>query len=287
MTNDIDVGFDCCNDYGDPTRTPRIYPRKPTMNTGSNINLYLKLVHPSCYESCFTWRILEGGGYLDPEFGIETYYHAPGGNEFCGQNPTIEAKCPRERMDIIRIGINGYRDEKLACFDIGGWREGKIVVNGRTLGMPAPTKHWWNLGPQYGACEIVHRDCAGRHLLRTAVGVIQMPRAYDNPEGGLHGSRFQQIYYQDGTLHLTREYGPGYASAKYWALRQHLAPFVDWGMPTGETLGHWLPFWKNWASGAQPRPGSVADVRNSAMLEAGCCNHFLTRKPGELPGQAL
>lgn len=287
MTNDIVPGFDCCNDYGDPTRTPRIYPRKPTMDTGTNINLYLKLVHPSCYASCFTWRILSGGGYIDPEFGIETYYHAPGENELCGQNPTIEARCPRERLGLIQIAINGYKEEKLACFDIGNWREGSIVVDNKLLKMPPPTKLYWNLNPDYAAIKIYHRDCAGGHLETTRVGLIQLSGLdrYMKPSRLI--SRWLSCFYEAGKFHLVKEYGPSYEKAKYWLLREHLGVRLDMGMPTGETVAHWFPFWKDWAAGIQPAAGSVADVRNWEMLKGSCCNQYLVRPLGELPGRAL
>jgi len=257
------------------------------MDTGTNINLYLKLVHPQCFESCFTWRITSGGGYFDPEFGIETYYHAPSDNELCGQNPTIEARCPRERLDRIQIGINGYRVEKLACFDIGSWREGNIVVKGRPFKTPPPRLWYEGLEPDYAAVLIYHRDCAGKVLRTTSVGLIQMAYAYGYPELGLQDTRWQTIFYYNGKTSLGREYGPTYAKAKYWLLRQHLAPYIDMGLPTGETVGKWFPFWRDWAAEFQPKAGSVADVRNWKQLKEGCCNQYLVRELDELPGRAL
>ena len=287
ISDNLDFSWDCCSDYQNPHRTPRIYPRKPTMDTGTNINLYLKLVHPYCYVSCFTWRILSGGGYLDPEFGIETYYHAPPENELCGQNPTIEARCPREQLDVVQIGINGYKVRKLACFDIGSWREGSIIVDKKPLKMPPPTKHFWGLEPEYAATRIFHRDCAGKVLRTTAVGLIQMPWAWGHPELGRLQERWQMCYYHEGKFMLSREYGPTYGKAKYWLLRQHLAPYIDMQMPTGETVAHWFPFWRDWAAEMQPAAGSVADVRNWAQLKEGCCNQYLVRELDELPGRAL
>jgi len=257
------------------------------MDTGTNINLYLKLVHPKCFESCFTWRITSGGGYLDPEFGVETYYHAPGDNELCGQNPTIEARCPRERLDVVQIGINGYKVSKLACFDIGNWREGHIVVKGRPFktGPPLPTHE--GLDPDYAAILIHHRDCAGKVLDTTAVGLIQMSGLDSQMKPDRLFNGWQQIFYYNGKTALLREYGPTYAKAKYWLLRQHLAPYIDMGLPTKETVAHWFPFWRDWAAEYQPAAGGVADVRNWEQLKAGCCNQYLVRELDELPGRAL
>jgi len=257
------------------------------MDTGTNINLYLKLVHPQCFESCFTWRITSGGGYVDPEFGVETYYHAPAENELCGENPTIEARCPREQLDVIQIGINGYKVRKLACFDIGKWREGHIVVKGRPFKTPPHWEDYQDLDPKYAAILIHHRDCAGKVLDTTAVGLIQMPFAWGHPELGLRSTRFQQIWYFNGKTALGREYGPGYKKAKYDLLRQHLAPYIDMGLPTKETVAHWFPFWRDWAAEYQPAAGGVADVRNWEQLKEGCCNQYLVRELDELPGRAL
>jgi len=245
------------------------------MNTGENANLFLKTVHPDCFESCFTWRIVSGGGYVDPEFGIETYYHAPPENEDCGRNPTIEANCSRGNMDRITIGINGYSDSKLAYFDILSWQEGAVVVDGVPKTLGPPDVHFKELNPKYAACRIFHRDCSGSLIRTTAVGLIQQPYAWGHPNQGLRSDRFQQWSYENGKMKLWREYGPGYKAAKYQVLRQHLAPFVDFQMPTGETLAHWLPWYPSWADESQPRAGGFVDVRNAGMMDEGCCNHDL------------
>ena len=287
ISDNLDFSWDCCSDYQNPARTVRIYPRKPTMDTGTNINLYLKLVHPQCFESCFTWRITSGGGYLDPEFGIETYYHAPGENELCGQNPTIEARCPREQLDIIQIGINGYKVRKLACFDIQPWREGHIAIDDKTLKMPPPTKHYGDTKPKYAATRIFHRDCAGKVLRTTATGLIQMVRGTPALGFRLEHNRFRIIYYRGGNLALTYELPRDYGKAKIRCLQRNLGTYTDSGVPTGEVGEHWLPWVRDWGADLQPRAGSVADVRNWEQLKEGCCNRYLVRELEELPGRAL
>lgn len=275
MTDEIDVGHDCCKDWGDPRRPPRIYPSKITMNAGENINLYLKLVHPSCFESCFTWRILFGGGYVNPEFGIETYYHAPGENELCGVNPLIEARCPRELLGRVHIAINGYRDSKLAYFDIGNWKEGKLYSYGLLESMAKDLVMYKKLGPDFTTVTAYHRDCSGSRIATTHADVFQMAGldAQMKPSR-LYNRWMGTFYFPDGS-HMSKEVGPTYDKAKYAILREFLARFVDWGVPTGKSVAEWLPFYATWAINVMPAAGSMADVRNLGMLREGCCNYDL------------
>lgn len=287
ISDNLDYSWDCCSDYQNPHRTPRIYPRKPTMNAGTNINLYLKLVHPYCYASCFTWRITSGGGYLDPEFGIETYYHAPAENELCGQNPTIEARCPRERLDVIQIGINGYKVRKLACFEIASWKTDKQYSYKVLRNMVDDVGAYRILRPDFATTTIYHRDCAGKHLATTHADVFQIASldALMKPRGLF--DRWMGVSYSPEGSPFMREVGPTYGKGKRETLTRLLGPFVDWGLPAGETVAHWLPFWKDWAAGKQPAAGGVADVRNWEQLKGGCCNRYLVRELDELPGRAL
>ena len=257
------------------------------MDAGTNINLYLKLVHPKCFESCFTWRITSGGGYLDPEFGIETYYHAPPENELCGQNPTIEARCPRERLDVIQIGINGYKVRKLACFEIETWKADKLHSYRILEAMVNDVAMYKNLKPDFATTTIYHRDCAGKHLATTHADVFQIAGLDSQMKPNRLFSRWMGTRYSPDGSHFMTEVGPTYDKGKHETLTRLLGPFVDWGLPAGETWESWLPWYREWAAGFQPAAGSVVDVRNMGMLREGCCNQFLVRELDELPGRAL
>lgn len=275
MSDEIDVGHDCCLDWLVPTRPPRIHPRKITMNAGENINLYLKTVHPECFASCFTWRIVFGGGYVDPEFGIETYYHAPPENEICGQNPLVEVSCSRGRLGGVHIAINGYRKSKLAYFDIRSWKEGTSVGEDREHLPATGERDKDGKSPDAAAITIYHRDCSGNLIGTSRADIIQLPRRDPNGKVMWWAERWHgRFFFPDGS-HFGTDVGPTYEKGQYWILRNYLAKFVDWGMPTGEKLAEWLPFYATWAINVMPAAGSMADVRNLGMLREGCCNYDL------------
>ncbi len=287
MTNGIEPGFDCCNDYREPHRTPRIYPRKPTMDTGTNINLYLKLVHPQCYESCFTWRITSGGGYLDPEFGIETYYHAPAENAFCGQNPTIEARCPRERLDRIQIGVNQHTQSAWAFITAGGWKDGASAV-GTTCGGYLAVYPWQPFAsPQFSCIQVFRRNCDGSIRNVDALQIMAMMR---RPYEGGWEQDPDRFYSPTGIL-TAKASGKivkgSFAECKQGVLnaRMHM-----W-------LGAWIeaqyprPSWDNAVeacrAGGLLQAYGVLDVRAPKLLKQGCCHHSLVRELDELPGRVF
>jgi len=245
------------------------------MNTGENVNLYLKTVHPDCFKSCFTWRIVSGGGYVDPEFGIETYYHAPPENEDCGRNPTIEANCTRGNMDRITIGINGYGDSVLAYFDIMDWREGAFYQGIVMKAMVRDLELYIKLKPDFATTTIYHRDCSGARIATTHAEVFQIAGFDSQMKPNRLFRRWMATFYSPTGDHFGVEVGPTYEDGKYVVLRQNLAPFVDFKMPTGETLAHWLPWYPRWADKSQPKAGGIVDVRNAGMLDEGCCNQDL------------
>lgn len=275
MSDEIDVGFDCCLDWANPTRPPRIYPRKITMNAGENINLYLKTVHPSCFKACFTWRVVFGGGYVDPEFGIETYYHAPPENEICEQSPLVEARCHTHRLGGVHIAINGYRESKLAYFDIGTWKTDKLHSQKVLEAMVGDVAAYKTLMPDFATVTIYHRDCSGNRIATTHADVFQIAGLDSQMKPNRLFGRWMGIqYFPDGS-HFTREVGPSYGSGKYETLRRLLARYVDWGLPTGEKVNEWFPFYATWAINVMPAAGSMADVRNLGMLREGCCSYDL------------
>lgn len=176
MTQEIYVGFDCCKDYKNPTRTPRIYPRNITMNVGEVINLYLMTVHPECYKSCYTWKILNGGGFLEPEKGIETIYHAPSTNENCLSSPTIQVVCPRGSLDTIDIAVLGLPKPLSAYLKLLEWKKSIPIIKDLMIRIdPTPYYHP-DMKPEYYSMNVDMYACDRSRLRRTYVGLIQRVR---------------------------------------------------------------------------------------------------------------
>lgn len=275
MTNDIIPGHDCCRDYQDPNRNPRIHPSKITMNAGENINLYLLTVHPDCYESCFTWRVKSGGGYVDPEFGIETYYHAPEENEGCAQNPVVECRCPRELVGRVHIAINGYAKPGWAYITAGQWKSGVGGV-GTTCTDPLPFYPWdpWISGTV--ACiRLARRNCDKSVRDYNALTIMAMVKK--DPKKG-YVDETDRFYSSTGIL--TKEgYGKimsgSYAECKQGVINARVLMWVGaWieaqsPKPTFEQAREIV------AGGGLLRPGGVLDVRAPKMLKEGCCNYDL------------
>lgn len=173
MTPDIYQGFDCCRDYHYPARTPRIFPKNITMNVDEAINLYLRVVHPDCYDSCYTWKVLAGGGFVEPEQGIQTTYSAPSKNDDCVSSPTIQVSCPRGSLDTIDIAVNGLIKPLPAYLKLRQWWWGTPDIRELQIRISKDPYFHPDMKPLMAEMFIDLYACDRSRLLRTWVGLIQ------------------------------------------------------------------------------------------------------------------
>lgn len=165
MTAEIYKGHDCCRDALKPTKKPTIYPKNITLDTGESIKLYLRAIHPGCYESCYTWKILYGAGWLNTDTGIEVWYHAPEDNPLCLSNPVIEASCTRGPLDTIFLAINGFPKPVPAVLKIATWKQHEfelVKFYPHLVGMKycdkVPRVHFWTLRIDEYGCDSSHTN---------------------------------------------------------------------------------------------------------------------------------
>jgi len=271
VTEEIYVGFDCCNDYKYPKRTPRIYPDNITLPLDGVVNLYLRTVHPDCYDSCFTWKILKGGGYLEPEVGIQTHYHAPRWQEDCLESPLIEVRCPRKSLDKIRIGVTGTQKPIPAVLVARQWEQPEFELAEfypHLVGMKycdkAPRVHYWTL-------RIDEYDCNGTRLQRHQIGLVsQLIEALCGIK--IYTDRFIPFP-------ILPEGAPGFSGpiskpldeAKETALRLWTETNL-WGLSSKL----WLKFGianARWPKGKTflLSPGTFLDIRMDKVIEMECC----------------
>lgn len=275
MTPQIFTGFDCRKDYKYPTRKPRIYPRNITLNTGENINLYLRTTHPQCDPACYTWKILAGGGYLVGDFGIENIYYAPSDNDLCEANPNIEVSAGRTVLDTISIGVTGLSKPVPAALKALDWIQPEVEIEHffpHLVGLPYcikdPRLHYWTL-------RIDEYGCDGSRINRHQIGLftsllearwcIAIRRDY-YIQLRLIGEQLQHHGYpQYGTLDDVKQ-----RILRYWK----------------EDYLFWLPqllHGKHGIEGARwPKgkgfplyPGTTLDVRMDKVIEMDCCPHLI------------
>jgi len=271
MTEKIYVGFDCCKDYKTPTRTPRIYPRNITLPLDGTVELHLRTVHPDCYDSCYTWKILKGGGYLEPEVGIKVYYHAPHWQEDCLESPLIEARCPRQSLDKIRIGVTGTQKPIPAVLVAGQWEQPEFAlaeIYPHLVGMKYCDK---DPKVQYWTLRIDEYDCNGKRLHRHQIGVLsQLIEAFCGIK--IYTERFRQLRLHAGNLII---YGYAIWRPLETAKSDTIRLFVQDRVATITGM-----MWKKFriANAGWPKgksflltPGGILDVRMDKVIEMECC----------------
>lgn len=271
MTEEIYVGFDCCNDYKYPHRTPRIYPDNITLPLDGVVTLYLRTVHPDCYDSCYTWHILAGGGYLEPEVGIQTHYHAPRWQEDCTESPTIQVRCPRKSLDVIYIGVTGTQRPIPAVLVARQWEQPEFELERfypDLLGMKYcakdPRVHFWTL-------RIDEYDCNGKRLHRHQIGVLsQLVEAVCGIK--IYTERFRQLRLHAGDLII---WGHAIWRPLETVKSDVIRLFVQDRVATITGM-----MWKkfripntSWPKGKTflLTPGGALDVRMDKVIEMECC----------------
>ena len=271
MTEEIYVGFDCCNDYRYPKRTPRIYPDNITLPLDGVVRLDLRVVHPECYDSCFTWNILKGGGYLEPELGVYTNYHAPHWQEDCLESPLIEVRCPRKSLDKIRIGVTGTQRPIPAVFVARQWEQPEFELAHHyphLVGMKycdkVPKVHFWTI-------RIDEYDCNGTRLHRHQVRLVnQLVEAWC-------GIKIQANVFRSSLLinktkaFLTYPYHGSLEATKKYLLNYWLFTGV---LPSAGKLDYNFQIYgAKWPKGKTflLAPGTILDIRMDKVIEMECC----------------
>ena len=271
MTEEIYVGFDCCNDYRYPKRTPRIYPDNITLPLDGVVRLDLRVVHPECYDSCFTWNILKGGGYLEPELGVYTNYHAPHWQEDCLESPLIEVRCPRKSLDKIRIGVTGTQRPIPAVFVARQWQQPEFELAQfypHLVGMKycdkVPRVHYWTL-------RIDEYDCNGSRINRHQIALVsQLIEALCGIK--IYTDRFRSYIFYDETLAtLTYPYDASLEATKEYLLNYWVGTAL-WGLSS--KLAHKFAIYNaRWPKGKTflLAPGGILDIRMDKVIEMECC----------------
>lgn len=114
MVERVYKSHDCCKDVRYPKRNIRISPRWTTALKGEEVWLFAKGVHGDCDGSCFTWKLVSGGGRLPHTEGLETAYYPPGINIDCAASAHIELWCGGEAVADAYITTNIFKGKQRA-----------------------------------------------------------------------------------------------------------------------------------------------------------------------------
>lgn len=278
MTEKYFIGHDCCRDALKPTKKPTIYPKKIALEVGQSIKLYLRAIHPGCYQSCYSWKILYGGGWLNTETGIEVWYHAPSDNTLCLSNPVIEASCTRGPLDRIYIAVNGLPKPIPAVLVIGNWKKHKFELDKiypHLVGMKycdkEPRVEYWGITVREYGCDgsFIARYHQGlvSQLIQARCGIkIYTDRFAPAPPPGVDWIIGFYPYW--GTLEAAKQYALRKLIDNYnWTFRERLwRQFkIKHGPLPKELLSPMIP-------------GVKVDVRVYEVYEMDCCPYLLAER---------
>lgn len=101
---EITQGVDCTRRLKKPRYRLRLQRRTIHAQPSERLALRLLEVPAECSASCYVWRHVRGGGYLEDEIGEAVWFRAPSSNVGCEGSAIITVSCGEEHLDTVFIG---------------------------------------------------------------------------------------------------------------------------------------------------------------------------------------
>lgn len=105
---EITQGVDCTRRLKKPRFRLRLEKRNIFAQPRELVILRLLEVPAECELSCYNWRHVRGGGYLDEDVGTAVRFTAPIDNEACKGSAIIKVYCGEKHLDTALVSTTTY-----------------------------------------------------------------------------------------------------------------------------------------------------------------------------------